>query len=462
MTPEQQRKNSTSRNELRFTVGIMMVTLLVLNAGGWILYAQAKQYMADQNEKRLVSVGRAIAGQIDLASVAEFLPGDEFSGAYASERDRLLRMRDEADLDNISLFVPYQGSLLDTRPGIGIGDFHPLNDIDRPELRPLWEGAPVGLPLYEVNGEPFQSAFIPVIKGSELAAVLALDASAHFLSDLDRLKTALYAAALLSLILAGGLGYLVHRNTKSILTLHTEIKNQEKLAALGTLTAGLAHEIRNPLGIIRASAELLHEEEKEKPHVMEFGKEIMEEVDRLSELLTNFLQFAKPGREDEMAGDLSDLVTEILDRVQKNFDDQHVALVREVTSESLRLRMDSIQIGQVVLNLVLNARDAVNGDGLVSISVKRTKRPRDGAILPAGGKNAPAYAEVSVRDNGCGMTRSTREKLFDPFYSTKSKGTGLGLSIVHGIIQGHEGYLFIDSEEGRGTEIGFGLPLAGK
>ncbi len=462
MTPGQQRRNSTSRNELRFTVGIMIVTLLVLNAGGWVLYAQAKQYMADQNEKRLVSVGRAIAGQIDLARMTSFLPGDEFTNEYMAEQSRLSRMRDEADLDNISLFAPYQGSILDTRPGIGIGDFHPLNDIDRPELRPLWEGAPVGLPLYEVDGEAFQSAFVPVIDGSDLAAVLALDASANFLSDLDRLKTGLYAAALLSLLLALGLGYLVHRNTKSILALHTEIKNQEKLAALGTLTAGLAHEIRNPLGIIRASAELLHEEEKTKPHVMEFGREIMEEVDRLSELLTNFLQFAKPGRADEHAGDLSDLVEEILDRVQKNFDDCEVALVRDFTPDSLRLHMDSIQIAQVVLNLVLNAKDAVNGDGSVSISVKRTSQPRDGAIQPAGQKHGGPFAEVSVRDNGCGMTKSTREKLFDPFYSTKSKGTGLGLSIVHGIIQGHEGYLFIESEEGQGTEIGFGLPLTEK
>jgi signal transduction histidine kinase len=238
----------------------------------------------------------------------------------------------------------------------------------------------------------------------------------------------------------------------------SRFKNREKLAALGTLTAGLAHEIRNPLSIIRASAELLQEEEEAKGETA-FGRGIVEEVDRLSGLLTRFLEFARPQQEDVRRDDLGLLVSSVLDRVEREFDEKGVELVRDLQPSKMTVHMDTRQIEQVVLNLLLNARDAVNGEGRVALTLGTRRKPRSSARFPAGAARHEEFAEVMVEDTGSGIDKEHVDRLFDPFFTTKEKGTGLGLSIVHGIVQGHDGYVCVESEKGRGTRIGFGLPV---
>ncbi len=448
--------SSAPSNEFRFTLGLVLLTLLVINAGGWVFYAKAKNYMEQQSQKRLIALAKAVGAQIDRETVLAFLPGDEETEPYAVERDKLARLRDDADLDHVYLFMPWQGNLLDAQPGIPVGWEHPLADMTRPDLQPLWEGTAVGLPVHEIEDERFQSAFVPLLDEGELRAVVVVDANARFLSDLEVVRQGLLITAGLSLVLATGLGVYVSRNTRRLVTLQAEVKNREKLAALGTLTAGLAHEIRNPLSIIRASAELLQEEEKGDAH--RSGTEIVEEVDRLSDLLTRFLDFARPKNTDRKKEDLSLLVMETISRVESGFLDRGIGLSHEIEFEPAIVSMDRRQIEQVLLNLILNAGDAVNGEGAVAIRLKRRRRPHPSSQMVGATSRYHRFAEITVEDNGCGIGVSCIQQMFNPFYTTKEKGTGLGLSIVHGIIQSHDGYLFVESEAGRGTRIGFGLP----
>lgn len=451
------RLTSRGSNDVRFTLGLVLITLLIINTGGWVFYAKAKDYMEVQSQKRLVAVAKAVAAQIDRERVLLFQPGDETSEGYREERRKLAQLRDDADLDNIFLFAPYLGRLIDTRADIPVGHQDPLTDIDRSELSPLWDGDPAPLPLYKIRGERFQSAFVPLLEEGQLRAVVGVDASARFLADLAILRQGLLAIALLSIVLAGGLGIFVHRNAKRLISLHGEIKDREKLAALGTLTAGLAHEIRNPLGIIRASAELLEEEEVDRE--IRFGTMIVEEVDRLSELLTSFLDFAKPKQLDARNQDLGDLVGQILIGISREFSDKGVRLEQHREGDQFGVSMDADQIRQVLLNLLINARDAVNGEGEVAVTVTHRKKPRNGALFPSEPERDNEYVEVTVEDNGRGIGQEQMDSLFDPFFTTKKNGTGLGLSIVHGIIKSHDGYLFVESERERGTRIGFALPV---
>ncbi len=454
------RSASIPRLEVRFTLGLVFLTLLVINAGGWILYGRAREYMESMSRKRLLSVAGTVATELDRSEVFSFAPGDEREEDYLLLRDRLAEIRDRAELDNVFLFAPYLGSLIDTRPEVAIGEETPVVDIDAPSMAPLWRGEPVALPVHEIEGERFQSAFVPVFEGSELRAVVGVDASAEFLRDLDLVREGLYGTALLSVILASGLGAFVHRSARRLVQLQGEIQDAERLASLGTLTAGLAHEIRNPLAIIRGSAELLAEEGKTGGEAGAFAAHIVEEVDRLSEVLDHFLDFAKPSRLRIEKADLVRLVRETAERAAPELRQRGVRLTAAAPDGDLPVSMDRERIAQVLLNLVWNSRDAIGeSGGEVEIAVERRRRPRPAAILFGGGRWAAGWAEVRVADDGPGIPESARGKLFDPFFTTKEKGTGLGLSIVHGIVRSHAGYLFVENGKEGGAAVGFGLPL---
>ncbi len=451
---------SILRAGFRFIPGLVVVTLLVINVGGWLFYGKARDYMERATRDRLIGVARAVAVQIDRDRILALEPGDERLASYGEEIEKLEHLRDEADLDRVFLFAPYLGSLLDTRPGIRVGDEDPLVDIDSEIMGPLWEGKPVGLPVREYGGERFQSAFVPLIEQNELRAVIGVEANARFLSDLETLRRGLFLTALLSLVLAAGLGLFVWRNTRRIIAIQAEFKNAERLAALGTLTAGLAHEIRNPLAIIRASAELLDEEEREEGRKTAFGEPILEEVDRLSELLSRFLEFAKPVDLKMERSDLCGLARETIERLRPDFIERGIRISPRLPGGEIAPPMDRERIVQVLLNLILNAGDAVGeGGGRVEVSVERRDKARPSARVLSDRDPPRGYAELCVTDDGHGIPEMIVDKLFDPFFTTKEKGTGLGLSIVHGIIRSHDGYLFVEHSNESGTSIGFGLPL---
>ncbi|MBN1825878.1 MAG: hypothetical protein JW958_06390 [Candidatus Eisenbacteria bacterium] len=451
---------SLPRLEVRFTLGLVLFVLVVINVGGWLFYEKARGYMENANGRRLVSWARAAAAQVDKERLYRFVPGDESSAPYAEEAEKMRRLRDEAELDNLFLVAPYQGSLLDTRPDIPVGWSNPLVELESEDLSPLWAGEAVRLPLYEIEGEPFQGVLAPVLEEGELRAVVGADASARFLDDLRILRRALLLTALLSLVVAGGLALFVSRNARRLVALQGEIKDAERLAALGTLTAGLAHEIRNPLAIIRASAELLQEEHSGGTAGDRFAGEILGEVDRLGGLLEGFLDFARPDRLEKKRIDLAALADKTCRRVEAEFRDRGIRLERDIPPETTPVDLDPLRIEQVLLNLIWNARDALDGrGGRVEISVRRRRRAPSSAIRTSPAAGRDGFVEVRVADDGPGIPEEVRDKLFDPFFTTRKRGTGLGLSIAHGIVQGHGGYLFVESDRGGGATVGFGLPV---
>ena len=156
---------------------------------------------------------------------------------------------------------------------------------------------------------------------------------------------------------------------------------------------------------------------------------------------------------------MGELVGQILAGLAPEFRERGVRIERHGEGGRFAVSMDADQIRQVLLNLLINARDAVNGGGRIDVTVARRRKPRSGALFPAEGEREREYVEVTVEDNGSGIGREEMDSLFDPFFTTKERGTGLGLSIVHGIIKNHEGYLFVESEANRGSRIGFALPV---
>jgi two-component system sensor histidine kinase HydH len=223
---------------------------------------------------------------------------------------------------------------------------------------------------------------------------------------------------------------LILRDLREIKLLQEKVKRSEKLAAIGELAAGVAHEIRNPLSSIRGFAQFLRHSLKDKPQEKEYAETMVTEVDRINRVVTDLLTFARPMAIEISPTDITDLIEHSVRLVEAD------ALAREITikrkiSDLTRLPMDANQITQALLNLLLNALQAVPPKGQIEI----------GAYLDA----SDSQLHLWVKDNGPGIPSTQIEKVFEPFYTTHEKGTGLGLSIVHKIAENHNGEIRVNS-----------------
>ncbi len=236
----------------------------------------------------------------------------------------------------------------------------------------------------------------------------------------------------------------------------------DKLASLGVLASGIAHEIRNPLAGIRTMAETLSGE-LENDDQREYTDRIIRQVIRLSSLLKSFFSFAKPARPEKKETALPLLFKEIFPLVKNKLTERGINLTEYYEQELDKIFVDPNQIEQVLFNVFLNAIDAMPNGGELFFSAK-----------PATNFNKiinrtkyrfkltdTQYVEISIRDTGVGMDEETVNIIFDPFYTNKAEGTGLGLSIVHQIITEHDGLIDISSEVGEGTDFRIYLPIGG-
>lgn len=238
---------------------------------------------------------------------------------------------------------------------------------------------------------------------------------------------------------------------------YERVKERDRLAALGEMAAGLAHEIRNPLGAIKGAAQLLIPRDNRPPEPGETSELlgiIIEEANRLNNVVTRFLDYARaerPGREGSGRVDLNALVRKTAHLLTQNEDQKNVD-IRVRTDDLLpHVAGDPESILQVFLNLGLNALQAMPTGGTLELLTTRRRRSRLGY---------GQFAEVRFRDTGVGIPRDRIKKLFIPFYTTKSKGTGLGLAISQRIINQHGGTIEVRSTIGQGSTFSVFLPAA--
>ena len=277
----------------------------------------------------------------------------------------------------------------------------------------------------------------------------------------------------------------------SMRRMQQELRRHERLATLGQLSAGVAHEIRNPLAGIGTSAQVLLKRFESGDDRARFAQVILDEVARLDRIVTSLLQYARPRQPELKAVRLADCVARVVAMSRANAERQGVRLESEVAARLAPVYVDADLVHQVLLNVTLNALQAMPSGGTLRYEVRlvRGRRPprgpgrraedqggldarRNGAA-DAGSVRAPAEAprpgvaepawlevqQVRIIDTGVGIPRGTLAKLFDPFFTTKPAGTGLGLSISQTIMQEHGGSIAVDSKEGRGTTVLLNFPL---
>lgn len=232
---------------------------------------------------------------------------------------------------------------------------------------------------------------------------------------------------------------------KELSEAQAEVRRSERLAALGQLSAGLAHEIRNPLGVIQASAELLSKNVSEENAVVhEVAGFIGSEVTRTNQLVTRFLDFARPAQAHRETADLNEVAMSAVAQARESIRNENSAVSVQATWGAVPpLALDVTIMESCILNLLLNARDAMPEGGAISVETG------------VEGRNA----WLEVRDEGCGIPAESLEDVFNPFFTTKADGVGLGLAMVSKFVDSHDGRVLVESEPGKGTTFRILLPL---
>ncbi len=241
--------------------------------------------------------------------------------------------------------------------------------------------------------------------------------------------------------------------------LEQQIRRSDRLASLGTLSAGMAHEIKNPLVSIKTFAQLLPERYQDSEFRETFSNLIGHEIDRIDSLVNQLLRFARPAKPLLKPMHVHEVLEKSLMLVGHRLYQKEVKLVRAWNAEVDTIRADADQLEQVFLNFFLNAMDAMKHGGELAVITEICGA--EGWLEAQNGINGDAQEilRITVRDDGEGIKEADIAHVFDPFFTTKDYGTGLGLSVVHGIVQEHGGQIEVESELAKGTSFHILLPL---
>jgi two-component system sensor histidine kinase HydH len=241
--------------------------------------------------------------------------------------------------------------------------------------------------------------------------------------------------------------------SERIIAIEEQLRRAEKLSTLGEMAAILAHEIRNPLGSIRGTAEILRDDYPPGNSKHEFIEIQIKETERLNRVVEDFLRMARPQPTEMSHCSLREELETILLLTANDARMHNIKLVLELPSGDLVVRADGEKLRQAFLNIVINALQATPVEGAVTIGVKSSLPPD-----PLRSREGEVFYEIRFSDTGPGIDAETLARVFEPFFTTKPDGTGLGLAISKKIIEGHGGMLAVESEVGRGTTVVVSLP----
>jgi len=244
------------------------------------------------------------------------------------------------------------------------------------------------------------------------------------------------------------LGTTLKQNIEREKQIESELRHSERLASLGRLVAGVAHEVRNPLATIRLRLQMARRDST-NPRLSESCAVALAEVERLNSMVNRLLTFARPVQLHLEQMDLRSLIEERVECFREQAGKQHVRVVAALPGEQKILAVDKGYMAQVFDNIIQNAIEAMSetGGGTLSVAVASINMPHKSSGI-----------RVEFRDTGKGMTPAIVSHVFDPFFTTKPSGTGLGLSICHELVAAHGGEIQVESEEGRGTTVSITVP----
>jgi two-component system sensor histidine kinase HydH len=301
---------------------------------------------------------------------------------------------------------------------------------------------------------PHISGYNPQTKEKHVAGIfeIVLDMTEQYKSTvklqylifgLSALVMALIFLALL-LIVKKAEG-MIEQRTQEQNELSEQLHQAERLAALGEMVAAVSHEIKNPLGLIRTTSELLGATPGASDTQKRLSNVIVEESVRLNQIVTEFLDFSRPQALSLRECHLEEIIKKNLSFIRPELDRKGITVKDNLNGRSLRMLADEEILYRAILNILINAIQSMKDGGVIDIKVDVEQD----------------HYHVEIKDNGSGISEEAVKRIFDPFFTTKEKGTGLGLSIVKKIVESHRGTVDIKSKEGEGTTVAMRLPRFG-
>lgn len=396
------------RNRLAHTLELdAMGTVLMLGLEASRRVTFAALYLVDADRKGVelfAHLGSPPAARLELAPMRALIDSLKPQGAVV--REQLERERED------------RLELGETREAEGLAEAaRPIDDLGASVVLALESDSGDLIGLLAVSDDRMRDAFSP----DEVQMLRGLAAQAAIVVENSRL--------------------------------HARIKERDRLAALGEMAAGLAHEIRNPLGAIKGAAQMMDRASEPLDHKELLGI-IQEEVERLNNVVGSFLDYARPYRGNPVALDVTQAVERTV-QLLRNGLPETLELKVELPAMLPQVRIDPEHLRQVLLNLVRNAVEAMKGVGAITISA--TCRARGSSRAVEG--DAADVVEIAVRDNGPGIEPSVQRNLFIPFFTTKASGTGLGLAICQRLVESAGGRITVRSSS-AGTTFTVALPVA--
>jgi len=242
------------------------------------------------------------------------------------------------------------------------------------------------------------------------------------------------------------------KELKKMQKMQEELRKLDRLSALGQLAAEVAHEVKNPLGIIKNSAQILQDNSLDETRKKEIVNFITEEAERINKVIDNFLQFAKPPQTKKQKTDIIEVLNKTVQLVSDTLSKNNIKVMKEYEDSLPFIYADQSQLQQLFLNLMLNAVEAMSGGGMLKISAKiEMKRTVD--------EMGKKWIKLILSDTGRGVSEKFKNKIFEPFYTTREQGTGLGLSISKKIVENHGGEISLESEIGKGSDFNIIIPV---
>jgi signal transduction histidine kinase len=237
--------------------------------------------------------------------------------------------------------------------------------------------------------------------------------------------------------------------------LEERLRYAQKMEAIGTLARGIAHDFNNILATLRGSIYLMEKKLQKQVNLRQYTARVHNSITKGQNLIRGLLAFSKTQTINSHPMDINNIIRDLRPMLL-NIAGEDIGLIISLSEERLTVLTDRLQMEQVLMNLCSNARDAMPDGGVITISTKSGTVGEDSKSLSPG-----AYAVISVGDSGPGIDEKVKERIFEPYFTTKDvgKGTGLGLSIVYGIIERHKGLIEVDTEKGEGTKFTIHLPL---
>jgi len=436
---------------VKFIVILMVFLLIVFNIGSWLFFRKIENYLEKGLEKRLYSIAALASHNIEITPGVsvddiEFLNNPNSSN-YLLIQSKLRTLQTTHELEGVYIIDPSFRIIMEGMGTFQVGEKLTYILQDSVELEQAWSGLTAVSPIHIVEGARFKTAYAPLTNiYADVSALLVLEANAEFFNIIRLFRRGLIIGGLASLGAIVLFSIFLSWTIGLFIKTHESFRRTEKLAALGQMSASVAHEIRNPLGIIKTTADVLKSKYESKDQPDELFDFIGAEVRRLNNLVNDFLSFARETKLNMKAGNIVRTVQKTVVAFKRDIAENEISVSIAVNTERHQLKFDAEKIQQVLLNLLINAAQAAENKAEIIVEVGLRQY------------RGLSYIQIKVGDNGCGID-GEHQKIFEPFYTTKSSGSGLGLAITKQIVETHGGWIEVESTKDKGTTLTFYLPI---